>query len=360
MDIETRLAGCELFARLAPKKIAFIAQWFDPLRYRAGDIIFREGEKGDSFYLVHDGVVLILKGAGISQRELRRLSAGDSFGEMALVSNEPHSATVKALTDTELLRLGQNSFNLLMNHDARFAQQMLRIVSQRLQQADQVAMLDLMRAHQGLIISLAELAESRDAATGAHLYRVRDYCTLLAKLMAQASRFKDQIEPDFIEAIFYVSPLHDIGKVGIPDAILTKKGRLTQAEFEEMKTHTLIGAHSIETVLDYCNLKMFRIARRLIESHHEWYNGKGYPRGLKAEQIPLEARIMAVADYYDALLSERSYKEAYSHDHAIEVIAEEAGRKLDPHIIRIMLAHIDQFEKIHLAYAAQEKQSKGG
>jgi response regulator RpfG family c-di-GMP phosphodiesterase len=355
MDIGTYLSGCDLFAGLEQKTIAFIAQWFEPLHYKAGKIIFYEGDKGDSFYLITEGIVLILKGVGISQRELRRLSSGDSFGEMALISKEPRSATVKTLTDTELLRLDQNGFNLLMDYDERFAQRMLRIVSNRLHQADQVAMLDLMRAHQGLIISLSELAESRDAATGAHLYRVRDYCTLLAKLLAEDPQFKDQIASDFIEAIYYVSPLHDIGKVGIPDSILRKTGKLTKAEFEVINTLTQIGARSIDTVLEYCNLKMFRIARRLILSHHEGYDGNGYPDGLKGEEIPLEARIMAIADFYDALLSKRTYKDAYSHDQAINVIGKEAGKKLDPTITRIMLDNIDQFKKIHLAYAAKEK-----
>jgi HD-GYP domain-containing protein (c-di-GMP phosphodiesterase class II) len=358
MDIETHHAGCELFAGLEPKTIAFISKWFAPRRYMADEIIFQEGDEGDGFYLIHEGVVLIIKGVGICQRELRRLSSGESFGEMALVSKQPRSATAISLTDTELLHLDKKGFNILVSHDSCFAQRMLGIVSQRLHRADQVAMIDLMRAHQGLIISLAELAESRDAFTGAHLYRVRDYCTLLAKLLAQDPQFKDQIAPDFIEAIYNVSPLHDIGKVGIPDSILKKTRKLTDEEFEVIKTHTRIGARSIDTVLDYCDLKMFRLARRLILSHHEWYNGNGYPQGLKGEKIPLEARIMAIADFYDALLSKRAYKEAYSHDQTIKMITAESGKKLDPAITRIMMENIDSFKKIHLAYAAKERPTK--
>jgi putative two-component system response regulator len=299
--------------------------------------------------------VVILKGAGISQRELRRLKPGQGFGEMALISNETRTATVKALTDTVLLCLDQNDFNLLMEKDARFAQRMLRIISKRLQKADDVATLDLMRAHQGLIISLAELAESRDAATGAHLYRVRDYCTLLAKLMAADARFENDITPEFIEAIYLVSPLHDIGKVGIPDRILNKAGRLTPEEFEIIKTHTRIGARHIARVLEFCDLKMFHIARRLILSHHERYDGHGYPRRLKGEDIPLEARIMAIADAYDALLSKRSYKNAFSHEFAVQSIREDAGSRFDPDIVEIMLRHIDQFEEIHRGYSCGDK-----
>ena len=354
MDIVEQIGRSDLFAGLGQGTIRFIARRFERVSYTAGEIIFLEGDKGNSFFLIVEGEVAILKGAGISQRELRRLTPGHGFGEMALISNEPRSATVKALTDTALLRLDQDGFTVLMNQDERFAQRMLRIISRRLQEADDVATLDLMRAHQGLIISLAELAESRDADTGAHLYRVRDYCTLLSKLMAANPKFKNEITPGFIEAMYYVSPLHDIGKVGIPDGILNKKGRLTPEEFEVMKTHARIGAQHIGTVLEFCDLKMFRIARRLIFSHHERYDGRGYPQGLKGEDIPLEARIVAIADSYDALLSRRPYKEAFSHEFAIQSIREGAGKRFDPDIAEIMLRHIDQFEEIYAAYTIRE------
>jgi response regulator RpfG family c-di-GMP phosphodiesterase len=353
-DIIGHLRRSDLFGGLGLESITFIARRFEPVHYQAGEIIFHEGDKGQTFYLIATGEVLILKGTGISQRELRRLPPGHSFGEMALVSNEGRSATAMAAIDTQLLRLNEKGFTLLMDRDERFAQRMLRMVSRRLKRADEVTSVDLMRAHQGLIISLAELADSRDAVTGAHLYRVRDYCTLLAKLMAQDHRFSDQVTPDFIEALYHVSPLHDIGKVAISDNILLKKGKLTQEEFEIIKTHPAIGARSMDTVLEYCDLKMFRIARTLILGHHERYDGQGYPQGLKGEDIPLAARIMAIADFYDALLSKRSYKEAYCHDRVIVSIREEAGKRFDPAIVDIMLNHIEQFHAIHLSYAAKE------
>lgn len=351
MHSATYLARSDIFSGLPPQTIARIARQFKSKQIKGGEIIFNEGDHSQTFYLVATGEAVVLKGSGVSQRELRRLGPGDSFGELTLLSDEPRSATVRAVGDMELLSLDREQFAVLMDEEAYFAQRLLRILSSRLRQSNEVAALDLLRAHQGLIISLAELAESRDPDTGAHLYRVRDYCTLLAKLMAEDTRFKDRIGPDFIEAIYYVSPLHDIGKVAIADSILLKRGKLTEDEFETIKSHTLIGARSLDTVLDYCDLDMFRMAHDLVLGHHECYDGQGYPQGLTGDDIPIAARIMTIADYYDALRSERVYKAAFSHEVAIEHITEEAGKKFDPAVAEIMLEHIDEFDAIHQQYA---------
>lgn len=354
-DIATYLGRSDVFAGLGLDTIMLIAKRFDTTSCAVGETIFREGDRGDLFYVIARGEVAVFKGAGISQRELVRLGPGDVFGEMALISNEPRSATIITTAPTDLLRLSQENFTILMDQNERFAQRILRMISKRLQQSQEIATLDLLRAHQGLMISLSELAESRDKDTGAHLYRVRDYCTLLAKLMAQDPRFSGQIPSSFIDAIYYVSPLHDIGKVAIPDSILKKNGKLTDDEYSVIKTHTLVGSDSLDTVLEYCDLDMFRMAQRLIKSHHECYDGTGYPEGLMGNDIPLEARIMTLADFYDALLSVRVYKEAYSHDRVIEIIRDESGRKFDPRIVEIMLAHIDEFHAIHLEYRDKER-----
>ncbi len=360
MDIATSLGRSDVFAGLGIDTIMLIAERFERVSCAAGETIFTEGDRGDSFYVVARGEVAIFKGAGISRRELIRLGPGDVFGEMALISNDPRSATIVATVPSELLRLSQDNFTILMDQNERFAQRILRMISKRLQQSQEVATIDLLHAHQGLMISLSELAESRDKETGAHLYRVRDYCTLLAKLMAKDPRFEGQIASGFIDAIYYVSPLHDIGKVAIPDAILKKRGKLTEEEYDVIKTHTLVGADSLDTVLEYCDLDMFRMAKRLIKSHHECYNGTGYPEGLRGDDIPLEARIMTLADFYDALLSVRVYKDAYSHDRVLEIIREESGKKFDPAIVDIMLSHIEQFHAIHREYQHKEPASATG
>jgi len=351
MQVVSYLSRSDLFKGLSNETVERIARKFALASFKAGEIVFREGDRGETFYLVATGEALVLKGSGVSQRELRRLGPGDSFGEGALLSDEPRSATVLAVTDMDALCLSRERFFELMEQEEYFAQRLLKLLWSRLHHTNQMAAADLLRAHQGLIISLAELAESRDADTGAHLYRVRDHCTLLAKFLAADPRFAEQITPDFIEAIYYVSPLHDIGKVAIPDAILHKQGKLTEEEFEQVKSHTLIGARSLDTVLKYCDLAMFRMAHDLVLGHHESYDGQGYPYGLKGNDIPLAARIMCVADYYDAIRSERVYKAAFSREEAISYIREQAGRKFDPEIADIMLAHIDEFEDIHNQYA---------
>lgn len=350
MQIESYLGRNELFMGLGLHIIERIAKEFRVVTANAGESIITEGTLGETYFLIATGEATVLKGSGVGQRELQRLGPGDSFGEMALLADEPRSATVRAISDVELLCLDREQFNVLMDEEARFAQRVLRLLSRRLRQTNHVATLDLLRAHQGLIISLAELAESRDADTGAHLYRVRDYCTLLAKLMLEDARFKDVVNPDFIEAIYYVSPLHDIGKVSIPDAILKKRGKLTEEEFDVIKTHTVVGGEALVTVLEYCDLQMFRIARDIVLHHHERYDGKGYPAGLKGEEIPLSARIMSIADYYDALRCERVYKAAFSAEETVASIREESGKRFDPALAEIMLAHIGQFETIHEQY----------
>jgi len=358
MHIESYLGRNELFMGLGLQTIERIAKDFRHFNVKAGDTIIAEGSHGDTYYLIATGEATVLKGSGVGQRELQRLGPGDGFGEMSLVADEPRSATVRAVSDVELLCLDREHFLVLMEEEERFAQRILRLLSQRLRQTNQVATLDLLRAHQGLIISLAQLAESRDSDTGAHLYRVRDHCTLLAKLLSEDKRFKDQMSPDFIEAIYYVSPLHDIGKVSVPDAILLKQGKLTAEEFEVIKTHTLVGGRALETVLQYCDLQMFRIAKDIVLSHHERYDGKGYPSGMKGEEIPLAARIMGIADYYDALRSKRVYKDAFTAKETLHNLREESGKRFDPAIVDVMIAHIQMFENIHDQYGDADKHSQ--
>lgn len=351
MQLATYLGRSDLFKGLSPQTIERIARQFTSKSYKAGEIIFREGDRGHTYYVIATGEASVVKGSGVSQRELNRLGPGDSFGEGTLLSEEPRSATVLAMGDLEVLCLDREQFFVLMEQEEYFAQRLLRLLSSRLQQSNQLAAIDLLKAHQGLIISLAELAESRDADTGAHLYRVRDHCTLLAKFLAKDARFAGQVDAEFIEAIYYVSPLHDIGKVSIPDAILHKQGKLTEEEFEVIKSHTVVGGRSLDTVLKYCDLAMFRMAHDLVLGHHESYDGQGYPYGLKGDDIPLAARIMCIADYYDALRSERVYKAAFSQEETVRYINEQAGKKFDPVIADIMLKHIDEFEAIHNQYA---------
>src|SRR6185437_8076492 len=164
------------------------------------------------------------------------------------------------------------------------------------------------------IFALAKLAESRDPETGAHLERVCSYSRLLAHHLSTLPKFAGQINDSFVRLIFQTSPLHDIGKVAIPDCVLLKPGRLSDEEFQIMKTHTTTGAQTLEAAARrYPKARYLKLAREIAESHHEKWDGGGYPRGIKEYAIPLVGRIVALADVYDALVSKRVYKGSFTH-----------------------------------------------
>jgi HD-GYP domain-containing protein (c-di-GMP phosphodiesterase class II) len=348
--IESFLQQSALFARLDETAIVRIAAQSELVHFGDGEVIFNESDDGDGMYIIGSGQVRGYKKMGESQRELMTLDAGEHFGEMALISAERRTATIRAASDVSCVRIDQDGFNHLMDSEPTFAQRMLHVITERLKRSDEASTRDILQAHQALIFSLAQLAESRDPETGAHLYRVRDYCTHLAEILADHPKFSQTITPSFIESIYLVSPLHDIGKVAIPDGILLKQGKLTEPEYQIMTTHTTVGARSLDTVIDYCNFEMFHMARRIILYHHERFDGKGYPRGAKGEDIPIEARIMSLADVYDALLSRRVYKPPYAYETAKQKIAESAGKRFDPDMTAVMIEHIAGFEAIHSKY----------
>jgi putative two-component system response regulator len=202
------------------------------------------------------------------------------------------------------------------------------------------------------IFALAKLAESRDPETGAHLERVRGYCHALAQHLQHSARFSGQIDDDYVRLIFETSPLHDIGKVAIPDTVLLKPGRLTAQEFEIMKTHTLHGAKTLSAAMhEFPNAAFLRMAYDIALSHHERFDGSGYPRGLSGEAIPLCGRIVALADVYDALTSKRVYKDDMSHAAAKAIIVSETGKHFDPAVVDVFLELDDEFVAIRARYA---------
>lgn len=180
---------------------------------------------------------------------------------------------------------------------------------------------------------LADLAEKRDLETGEHLFRIQNYCRFIADALSKQGKYGGIINDTFIKNIYYSSPLHDIGKVGIGDNILLKPGKLTLVEMSVMKTHTLIGAEILE------GPAFLKMGRDIAHYHHEKWDGTGYPEGLKGEEIPLSARIMALADVYDALTSKRVYKEAFSQEVAESTISAGIGSHFDPDISTVFMEH---------------------
>ncbi len=190
----------------------------------------------------------------------------------------------------------------------------------------------------GLISVLADVVESRDKCTGDHVRKTALYARLIMEEMIKEEIYVDQMTPEFVNEVFYSAPLHDVGKIKVPDAILNKPGRLTDEEFDIMKTHTTEGSDIIDQAISIVPDPMYlKETKNLSMYHHEKWNGTGYPSGLKGEEIPLSARIMAVADVFDALVSERSYKKGMPFDVAFGIIEDGAGSHFDPYIAQAFL-----------------------
>jgi HD-GYP domain-containing protein (c-di-GMP phosphodiesterase class II) len=190
----------------------------------------------------------------------------------------------------------------------------------------------------------------RDPETGNHLERMAQYSKIIAREVAEKHGLNDEV----IENIFLYSPLHDIGKIGIPDEILLKPTGLTPAEYEKMKMHVTYGRQIVETLFTNFGIEMFKnpeILRNIVELHHERMDGSGYRNGLKGEAIPIEARIVAVADIFDALTSDRPYKKAWTNNDSFDMMIHMAGEKLDPDCVHALVAHRDRVEEVQRRFA---------
>nr|WP_245168273.1 HD domain-containing phosphohydrolase [Desulfobaculum xiamenense] len=203
------------------------------------------------------------------------------------------------------------------------------------------------RTQAATIIGLASLAETRDNDTGHHILRTRHYVRILAETLARSPRYRSILTRTHIHRIANSAPLHDIGKVGIPDAVLLKPARLSPEEFDIMKTHAELGREALRKSCRLLGMNSFlRTAEDIAWTHHERWDGTGYPRGIQGLHIPLSGRIMALADVYDALTSPRVYKQAMSHDKAREVIIAERGRHFDPDVVDAFLATENEFRTV--------------
>jgi putative two-component system response regulator len=218
---------------------------------------------------------------------------------------------------------------------------------------------ELAATQDATILSMATLAETRDKETGFHLRRTQGYVRALALHLREHPRFRDELDDHAIELLFKSAPLHDIGKVGVPDRILRKPARLDPEEYGEMKRHTLYGYDAIvatEALLAAAGASaaatsFLRFAREVARSHHEKWDGSGYPDGLRGDAIPLSARLMAVADVYDALTSRRVYKPGVSHAQTTVEILNGRGTCFDPDVAEAFRARGDEFQTIALGYA---------
>jgi putative two-component system response regulator len=217
---------------------------------------------------------------------------------------------------------------------------------------------ELMATQEATIHIMAYMAESRENVTGNHINRTQYYVGTLAEKLRDHPKFSSFLDNDeIIETLPKTATLHDIGSVGIPDRIFLKPGRLTPEEFEIMKGHTTRG---LSFILDAesglgAEIPFLKYAKEIVYSHHEKWDGSGYPQGLSGEAIPISARIMAIADVYDALISHRIYKSAIKHDQAVKLITENKGTQFDPDIVDAFIEVHEEFQRIAYSYADSEK-----
>lgn len=277
--------------------------------------------------------VIFLVGPQRTAQEQRALGSG----AVDVIVKPVLAETLLARVSTHLqLRQARE----LLKHQSNLVEHLVRERT-----AEQGLMLD------AVIWAMASLAETRDYETANHIRRVQHYVEALARQLQSHKRFAAELSDANIALLYQAAPLHDIGKVGIPDAILLKPGRLTDDEFAVMKLHTVYGRDAIAGVerhLGHSNT-FLRYAREIAYSHQEKFDGSGYPEGLAGDAIPLAARLMTVADVYDALISKRVYKPAFTHETALELIRQGSGEHFDPDVVDAMLTVEEQF----MAIAAQ-------
>ncbi len=251
------------------------------------------------------------------------------------------------------------TFSPIRNEDSQifaYAGIFKDVTSQRqVEQALITSLKQMNLAQEAIIFGMARLAEHRDQSTGFHLERIRSYSKVLSEALLKRQMYPNIINRDFINMLFRTAPLHDIGKVGIPDYILLKSDTLTEPEFDVMKSHALIGYNTLNSIRkQYGDMEFLKMGIEITYCHHERWDGNGYPRGLKNHQIPLSAQILAIADVYDALTTERTYKEAYSHAAALETMKRERGKHFSPDIFDVFMEISVEIDKIRESFGEQQ------
>lgn len=213
--------------------------------------------------------------------------------------------------------------------------------------------LELAKVQEATLLAFGSLAETRDNETGNHLRRTQQYVRALARKLQHHPAYQGYLSDQVIDSLFRSAPLHDVGKVGIPDRILLKPGKLTDSEYEIMKTHSQLGHDAIAAAEKHLGQfsEFLSLAREIAYGHHERWDGSGYPQGLRGEEIPRSARLMAVADVYDALISERVYKRAFPHHEAVEEIRKGRGTQFDPVVVDAFLEMAAEFHEMAQQFA---------
>ena len=269
-------------------------------------------------------------------------------GEAAYGSEQERAETLRRIRELDI-HTGDEIENLY-HSVVRTTEGMVRTIEDVEHQKEVIS-----RLQNGLILVLADMVESRDQCTGDHVRKTAAYADIILRQMKKEGIYADRLTDAFMRDVVDSAPLHDVGKIHVSDAVLNKPGRLTDEEFKQIQEHTTAGSEIISRAIDMVseeNSGYLKEARNLAEFHHEKWNGTGYPRGLKGEEIPLSARVMAVADVFDALVSRRSYKEGFPFETAIEIIRDGAGSHFDPNVVTAFLHAQDEVRQVMEAYTS--------
>lgn len=336
---------------------AILSKFADITMAESGEAAMQLLDDGQTF----DLILLDVRMPGMSGYEvmesINKHPLSNATPVIFLTSHDDHEAEERALNlgavdfiakpfSAPILRA--RVFNHLALKEAR---DLIEAQNETLEETVRARTAELVLTQDVTILSLASLAETRDNETGMHIRRTQSYVRLLADELRARGHYTDLLNDDTIKLMEKSAPLHDIGKVGIPDAVLLKPGKLTPEEFEIIKDHPTLGKNALEGAENMLGSTSFlRFAKEIAYSHHEKWNGSGYPQGLAGQDIPLSARLMAVADVYDALIARRVYKSAFTHETAIDLIVEGKGTHFDPVVVEVFLTLIDEFNKTALKF----------
>lgn len=343
MNKTLALKNSPLFSSLRPPDLRSLEKAAEWVEGQKDEVILREGELTTELYLVVSGrAQAVARDERGGRVTLNIFKAGDHFGEMSFIDGQPRSATVEALTPLRLLRIPRPAFTRVIRENPDISFVLMRSLSAKIRRATRqmedlvfiVSHEELQNAHLETIRRLAMAAEFKDDNTGTHLERVSRYSETLAQGAGlSAERVAD---------IRHAAPMHDIGKIGIPERILLKPGRLTAEELRVMRTHPTIGGR----ILANPGSDLMHRAREIAMGHHERFDGGGYPAGERGEDIPLAARIVALADVFDALTTARPYKTAFPPERAASLIRRERGRHFDPELVDVFETHFEAFSNL--------------
>lgn len=329
------LIGADVMAGLPREALAELAACARHRRYGSGEIVFREGAEGNALQLVRSGTLKVVQEQRDADHVLQLLTAGDIFGELAVLNSTTRLASVIAADECETIEISKMDFDRVLHRHPQAVRKMLGGLARSLTLAKEELALhnrmlecrveerteEVRETQLEVVRRLSQAAESRDDETGRHIHRMSHLCAELGRAVG--------LSAEEVDTFFHAAPMHDIGKICIPDRVLLKPGRLTAKEWETMKAHTTRGAD----LLTGSRSTIVKMAEQVALTHHERWDGKGYPRGLKGTEIPLVSRICAVCDVFDALTSVRPYKGAWTVEAALVEIEREGGRHFDPALV---------------------------